>query len=70
MNPSCPLCHGLGYYRYDRNHHKPCERCCPHNQGWWELTEHYAGYIPGSDNGRCLAGCGQLRRELNQSTIK
>ena len=63
----CPICHNLGHYNYDGNHSKPCARCCPHDQGWWLLTEGHAGYLPGADNGCCRV-CGQLRRELNQST--
>lgn len=61
----CVKCNGSGQYMYDANHGKPCELCCPHNAGWWELTEHHAGYIEGADNGCCLMGCGQLRRELH-----
>lgn len=60
----CPLCGGARWYPYGEHQSKPCERCCDHASGWWELTEHHAGYIAGADNGCCLAGCGQLRRDL------
>ena len=63
---ACSLCGGKGYYMYDDIHGKPCEGCCNHEAGWWELTEHYGGYIAGADNG-CCPSCGQLRRELHQA---
>jgi len=63
----CSLCGGEGHYMYNHNHGKPCEQCCKHAEGWWELTEHHAGYIAGADNGCCRAGCGQLRREIHQA---
>jgi hypothetical protein len=63
----CSLCGGKGHYMYDHNHGKPCEGCCKHAEGWWELTEHHAGYIAGVDNACCRSGCGQLRRELHQA---
>jgi hypothetical protein len=65
--PPCSLCDGKGYYSYDHTHIKRCEQCCKHDVGWWELTEDYSGYLAGADNGCCRAGCGQLRRELQQS---
>lgn len=51
----CSRCKGVGSYQYDDIHSKPCEQCCEHNNGWWELKEHY-----GEDNGKlcCLSGCG------------
>ena len=67
---SCSLCGGKGHYMYDNNHGKPCEGCCKHTDGWWELTEHHAGYIAGADNGCCRAGCGQLRREIHKANAK
>jgi hypothetical protein len=60
----CSKCRGTGSYMYDHNHGKPCERCCLHDQGWWELTEHYAGYVEGENNNCCKAGCGALQRDL------
>ena len=56
--PECVKCGGRGWYNYDENHGKPCEICCKHDKGWWELQEHY-----GADNGKwaCRAGCGKLR---------
>lgn len=62
----CSLCGGKGYYMYDHNHGKPCEKCCKHAQGWWNLPESSSSYVKGADNGCCRAGCGQLRRELHQ----
>lgn len=67
---ACSLCGGKGHYMYDDNHGKPCEQCCKHTDGWWELTEHHAGFIAGADNGCCRAGCGQLRRELHQANAE
>ena len=67
----CNKCNGTGYYKYDHNHSKICEYCCSHDQGWWELTEGYAGYIEGADNRCCKAGCGMLFRDFkNYSLIK
>lgn len=54
----CPKCNGAGSYMYDENHGKICEACCPHDQGWWLMLEHY-----GQNNGRyaCKRGCGETR---------
>jgi RNA-binding protein YhbY len=68
--PTCPRCGGKGHYFYDHNHSKPCEQCCTHIDGWWDLTEHHAGYIAEADNGCCRIGCGQLRRELNSENAQ
>ncbi len=62
----CKKCNGKGHYMYRDNHRKMCEDCCPHDKGWWEVTEHYAGYIKGGDNRCCKAGCGQLFRDLKE----
>ena len=62
----CAKCKGTGWYHYDHNHSKKCECCCSHVEGWWELTEHYAGYIEGADNRCCLNGCGTMKRELEK----
>ena len=62
----CPKCNGTGYRRYDHNHMKVCEFCCKHDQGWWDLSPMHAGYVADADNGCCKAGCGALRREINQ----
>jgi hypothetical protein len=53
----CPKCLGTGIYQYDERHAAICDRCCKHNQGWWQLE---GGYGP--DNGRwaCKAGCGAI----------
>ena len=55
--PDCPRCHGTGWWAYDHNHSQPCLRCCKHDQGFWALTEHYAGYAEG-DRWCCSSGCG------------
>ncbi len=54
-DPDCAKCNGTGQYAYDHNHSTVCYICCPHDQGWWMLKEHY-----GADNGKwcCLRGCG------------
>jgi len=64
---SCKKCNGVGSYSYDENHGKICEVCCTHDQGWWELTEFYAGYEEGKDNRCCQKGCGTLKRDLDES---
>lgn len=63
----CSRCGGVGRYAYDEWHIKPCEVCCKHDKGWWELTEHYQGYVKGSDNRCCTAGCGTMFRDLQDS---
>ncbi len=60
----CGICKGKGWYAYDENHSKPCECCCKHDQGWWELTPGYGHYEAGKDNACCKAGCGTMRRDL------
>lgn len=63
---TCPKCHGTGWRQYDHNHAQVCAACCKHDQGWWELTEHYHGYEEGKDNACCKAGCGTRRRDLKE----
>lgn len=63
----CPKCQGRGSYMYDENHWKPCEVCCHHDHGWWELTEHFEGYVEGGDNRCCKAGCGAMARDVFSS---
>ena len=60
----CKKCNDTGWYNYDHNHSKVCEACCTHSEGWWELTEHYAGYIKDANNNCCKAGCGTMQRDL------
>jgi hypothetical protein len=59
MNASrdCPNCRGTGVYRLGDRQMAICDRCCKHNQGWWQLEGAY-----GPDNGRwaCKAGCGAI----------
>lgn len=56
--PKCQKCNDTGWYAYDHNHGKICEFCCPHDQGFWQLHEHY-----GEKNGKwcCKAGCGFVK---------
>ncbi len=48
----CAKCKGEGWYQYSTTgtpHMKPCEVCCPHDQGTFPVNEsHY-----------CLRGCGE-----------
>lgn len=60
----CAFCAGTGWRKYDHNHAQVCEHCCKHDKGWWELTDHHAGYVAGKDNACCRAGCGTMRRDL------
>ncbi len=56
----CPKCQGVGWYRYDEIHSTVCDLCCKHDQGWFQLSEHY-----GSNNGKwCCKACGKLVDEL------
>jgi len=64
IKEKCSKCHDTGWYMYDEIHSKPCEKCCKHDQGWWELTPSHAGYIEDGDNRCCKAGCGTLYRDL------
>ena len=67
MSELCKKCNGTGWYQYTTRgtpHSKVCEACCKHDKGWWELTEHYQGYIEGTDNRCCNAGCGTMYRDL------
>lgn len=65
----CPKCGGAKSYFYDENHAKPCELCCPHDCGWYQLSEHQGGYLEGGNNNCCLRGCGQLQRKLKMAEI-
>lgn len=60
----CVFCAGTGWRKCGHNHAQVCEHCCKHDKGWWELTEHHAGYVAGKDNACCRAGCGTMRRDL------
>jgi hypothetical protein len=53
-NKDCPKCHGKGNYMYDDVHTKPCEVCCKHKGGFWQLDKEFHG----STNLCCLDGCG------------
>ena len=55
---TCPRCNGTGSYMYDHNHGKPCEVCCPHDEGRWLLNNE--GYGTGQGKWACKRGCGTL----------
>lgn len=59
----CPKCGGTRWYSYDHNHSKPCEVCCPHSDGWWQLTEAHGH--PGKF--ACKTGCGEIRDNADGS---
>lgn len=61
---TCPKCESTGWYHYDENHAKMCEHCCKHDNGWWEISDKFTGYIEGADNRCCNAGCGVMYRDL------
>jgi hypothetical protein len=65
---TCNKCNGTGHYQYDENHMTICPICCDHSTGWWELSEHHAGYIPNGDNRCCRKGCGTLARVLKEES--
>lgn len=65
----CKKCNGTGWYLYDEHHSTVCEQCCPHDKGWWEVTEHYTGYLEGADNRCCRAGCGTMYRDLKKEEV-
>lgn len=56
----CCRCGGDGWYAYDENHGKPCEVCCAHDVGWWQLPEE--GYGDRGGMWACRA-CGEVRSE-------
>lgn len=60
IDVECPKCSGTGSYRYDENHSTICNVCCPHDQGWWLLQDHY-----GENNGKlcCKRGCGTTKEQ-------
>lgn len=62
---TCEKCGGLGWYKYDDHHGKPCEICCKHDQGCFELIEGYSGYIEGHEDNMCCRMCGKLHREIS-----
>ena len=66
-NWDCEKCNGKGTYMYDENHGTICDLCCKHDQGFWELKEHY-----GKDNGKmcCKAGCGFVKEKNNVEEYK
>lgn len=58
----CAKCKGTGFHAYDDNHISPCDRCCPHDQGYWLLSEHYGDH---NELWCCRAGCGHLKENDN-----
>ena len=70
MDSICKKCAGTGWYHYDDNHGKICEECCKHTNGWWKLSDGYAGYQEDSDDNYCCkAGCGTLRRQYFERLV-
>jgi hypothetical protein len=63
---TCPKCNGTGWSPADHNHTFKCDACCPHDQGWWNLTELGGRYVAGADNRCCKAGCGAMYRDVMQ----
>lgn len=61
---SCWKCSGARWYAYDEYHGKPCEVCCPHDQGWWQLPAE--GYGDRGGMWACRAGCGEVRTHAGQ----
>jgi len=70
VSEKCVKCNGMGWYQYDHNHSTICDKCCTHDQGWWELTENYSYYIEGADNRCCEKGCGTMARDLKDREAK
>jgi len=67
----CKKCNDTGWFQYDHNHSRVCDACCKHEEGWWELTEGFSGFVEGADNRCCKAGCGTMRRDIvHQATEK
>jgi len=64
----CGKCKDTGWYKYDWNHDHKCDECCEHLDGWWDLTPSFYGYIAGTDNACCKAGCGTMRRDIEEGT--
>lgn len=63
----CKTCNDTGWHEYNNGHSVVCNKCCPHDKGWWELSKNYMGYIEGADNRCCLNGCGTMYRDLEKS---
>jgi hypothetical protein len=64
--PVCPKCKNTRTYMYDENHATVCDLCCKHDKGWWIVTKDTSGFIEGTDNACCSAGCGTMRRDLKK----
>jgi hypothetical protein len=69
MTDPCPKCNGTGWHTYGHNHTCKCAVCCKHDEGWWELTEWFAGYEAGKDNRCCKAGCGTMARDIAEEDV-
>ena len=59
-NFNCLKCEDTGWFAYDHNHSTVCDECCPHNQGWWILTEAHGKDRAGMEC--CNAGCGYIKQ--------
>jgi hypothetical protein len=66
----CKTCAGKGFFHYDEMHARPCEDCCDHSDGFWQLSKfHHAKYIEDGDNG-CCRHCGIMRRDIEQEVTQ
>ena len=57
----CKKCNGTGVYIYSTIGtplSTICGACCPHDEGFWLLTEHFTGYREGRETWCCKRGCG------------
>lgn len=60
----CTKCKDTGWYMYDEHHSTVCEKCCPHDKGWFMVSKYQSGYKEGGDNRCCMRGCGSMYRNL------
>lgn len=58
---TCNKCSGTGWHMYDLNHIQPCESCCKHSDGWWQLDKRHG---MDADKFACKTGCGTVIERL------
>lgn len=58
----CSACHGLGFIEIDFEKYQPCSACCPHDKGFFELTEAHG--IQNKGKLCCRNGCGFMKGPL------
>lgn len=63
----CPNCKDTKWVPLHAEVKQPCSHCCKHAKGWWELTHEYYGYVEDGDNRCCIAGCGVMARDLEET---